>query len=197
MPKHHQSLLRVPALIVTLTLAACGGRIEVQTMAAPEARFDSLHAFRILPPPARRDGLAPVGADDPMIGNSIANRALRDRITRAFQDKGYSLDERDADFGVAFYATAREKLDVTRWDYGYPPFPRWPRYPRPMAVQYTEGSVVIDIVRIDTHELLWRGEGKATLSDDPLENVKQLGDVAAAIVGKLPRAIRRAIAQHQ
>jgi hypothetical protein len=149
----------------------------------------------MLPGPARRDGRAATGSDDPMISNSIANRAIRDRIVRAFQDRGYTLDERNADFGVAFYASAREKLDVDTWDYGYPFRPGWPRYPVGQTVaQYTEGSVVVDVVRVGTRQLLWRGEGRATLSDDPSENVTQLAKAAAAIIDKFPHATAHVVA---
>jgi hypothetical protein len=150
----------------------------------------------MLPGPARRDGRAVTGADDPMISNSIANRAIRDRIRKAFEDGGYIVDERNPDFAVAFYATAREKLDVSTWDYGYPFTPGWPRYPRqsPMVTQYTEGSVIIDIVKPGSQQLLWRGEGKAQLSDDPSENVQQLAKAAEAIVAKFPHATTRVVA---
>jgi hypothetical protein len=131
-----------------------------------------------------------------MISNSIANRAIRQQIVKKFQERGYTLDERNADFGVAFYATARERMDVTTWDYGYPFYPRWPRYPgrMPTVTTYTEGSVVVDVVKSDTRELLWRGEAKAELSDDPAENVQQLAKAAAAIVDRFPQATARVIA---
>jgi hypothetical protein len=187
-------------LVVFASLAivgvACGRSIEVRTMAAPDAGLSSLHTFRMLPGPARRDGRAVTGADDPMISNSIANRAIRDRIRKAFEDGGYIIDERSPDFAVAFYATAREKLDVSTWDYGYPFTPGWPRYPRqsPMVMQYTEGSVIVDVVKPGSQELLWRGEGKAQLSDDPSENVQQLAKAAEAIVAKFPHATSRVVA---
>ena len=132
-------------------------------MAAPDAGFTALHTFQMLPGPARRDGQAATGVDDPMISNSIANRAIREQIVKAFEGRGYTRVERNADFAVAFYATAREKLDVNAWDYGYPFYPGSPRYPRPVerVTTYTEGSVIIDVIKPVTRDLLWRGEGKA------------------------------------
>lgn len=192
---------RWPLSMVTLALvcAACGAGIEVRTMVAPDAGLSSVHTFRMLPGPARRDGQPTTGADDPMISNSIANRVIREQIVKAFEERGYTLDERNADVGVAFYATAREKLDVTVWDYGYPYYPGWPRYPGPVqtVTQYTEGSVVIDVVKADTHALLWRGEGKAALSNAVAENVQQLAKAAASIVAKFPEATRRVVAARQ
>ena len=168
-------------------------------MAAPDVSLNDLHFFRMLPNPDRRDGRPVTGEDDPMVANSIANRALRERIIKSFQDRGYALDNRSADFAVAFYASAREKLDVTRWDYGYPFYPGWPRYPQhaPAVTQYTEGSVVIDVVRPGSRQLLWRGVGTAVLTDDPIENVTQLTKAAEAIVAKFPEATRRVVASKQ
>jgi hypothetical protein len=115
---------------------------------------------------------------------------------KAFEARGYTRDDRNADFGVAFYATAREKLDVTLWDYGYPVNPGWPTMPRPVqgVSQYTEGSVVIDVVQPRTGTLLWRGEGKAELSAEPADNVKQLVKVVDAIIDHFPHASARVVA---
>jgi hypothetical protein len=194
------STFRVAAYAsLALAAVACRSSIEVRTMAAPDVGFASLHTFQMLPGPARRDGLPATGVDDPMISNSIANRAIRDQIVKAFEGRGYTAVERNPDFAVAFYATAREKLDVGVWDYGYPFYPGWPRYPRPMerVTQYTEGSVIVDVIKPVTRELLWRGEGKAELSDDPNENVKQLSKAANAIIGKFPRATNPVVAARQ
>ncbi len=165
-------------------------------MAAPDAGLSKLHTFQMLPGPARRDGQAATGVDDPMISNSIANRAIRQQIVKAFEGRGYTRVERNADFAVAFYATAREKLDVSAWDYGYPFYPGWPRYPRPVerVATYTEGSVIVDVIKPVTRDLLWRGEGRAELSDDPSENVAQLGKAANAIIAKFPHATNPVVA---
>ena len=147
-------------------------------MAAPDAGLSELHSFRMLPGPAPRDGRILSGNDDPMISNSIANQSLRERISRAFQDRGYALDERNPDFGVAFYATAHEKLDVTTWDYGYPFYPRWGHYGPPMqtVTQYTEGSVIIDVVKPGTGELLWRGAD--------VDNANSRGETALVVAAR-------------
>lgn len=164
-------------------------------MAAPDAGLERFQSFHLLPGPARRDGRPLTGADDPMINNSIANRALREQIIRSFQERGYTFDERNSDFAVAFYATAREKLDVTNWDYGYPFRPGWPRGPRQFVTQYTEGTVIVDVVRPGSRELLWRGEGHAELTGDAGDYVRQLAKAAEAIVAKFPAATKRVVAQ--
>ncbi len=184
---------------IALAVSGCASSIEVRTIEAPDAGLATLRSFRFLPGPVRRDGGPPTGADDPMISTSIANRVIREAITRSFQDRGYTFDERDADVAVAFYATSREKMDVTLWDYGYPFYPGWPRSPRttPVATPYADGSVIVDVVRAGTRQLLWRGEGHAELGSDPAENVKRLEQAAEAIVAHFPVPTKRVVAERR
>jgi hypothetical protein len=190
---------RLAVLGGTLALAAlgCAGSYHVRTITAPEAGIAGLHAFRVLPVPPPRDGRDRAGAYDPMVNNSIANRALRERITQEFQGRGYVVDERTPDFAVAVYASARERLDVTLWDYGYPYWPRWgwgARVPyRERVTEYVEGTVVVDVVRAGTRELLWRGSGSTELTEDPGRDVAELQRVAEAIVKKFPQAVPRPV----
>ena len=179
-----------------LISAGCRQSFHVRTMTAPDAGMAMFSTFRMLPVPQPRTVRGPEGAYDPMVNNSITNRALREEITAAFKGRGYVVSELSPDFEVAVYASAYDKLDVTAWDYGYPYWPRraWPRQPRELVTQYTEGTVIVDVVRPRTRELLWRGSGTAALTEDPTEDVQELRKVAAAVIKKFPRAPQRALA---
>lgn len=191
---------RAVALRAALVVAAlgCAASYQVRTLVAPDARLDRLHTFRVLPVPTPRGGRNHADAYDPMVNNSIANRALRSAVTDAFLARGYDADSAAPDFVVAVYASAQETLDVTAWDYGYPYWPRggWgPRVqPRERITVYTEGTVIVDVVRPDTRELLWRASGAATLTKEPAQDVAALRRVAEAVVKRFPRATPRAIA---
>jgi hypothetical protein len=167
-------------------VSSCSG-IRVSTMVAPSANLAGLSRFRVLTPPTRRDGRRDPG--DPMLVNSITNRALHADLEQAFRSRGYALDPRNPEFNVAYYASAREKLDVTLWDYGYRP--RWGGWGRPpgyMARPFTEGTVIVDVVDARTGELLWRGRATAEVSDDLNQFQKDLRAVADEIVKKFPAA---------
>jgi hypothetical protein len=56
------------------------------------------------------------------------------------------------------------------------------------VTEYTEGSVIVDVIDPVTRELLWRGAGQARLSNDMSENVELLAKAAAAIVARFPQA---------
>lgn len=183
---------------VTIAVQACGPAIDVRTIASPDARFSRLRTFRVLPVPREPRG-EPLDARHPMLVNSIANRVLRQAIVLGFESQGYVVDEGNPDFTVAVYASAREKLQVTYWDYGYPWRPRWwSGWGRgrvgPTVTEYTEGTVIIDVLEPTSRDLLWRGRGVAIVTDDEREYLTHLRNTVAAILEKFPHA-QPAVAQ--
>ena len=181
--------------VMALVVAGCSSAFRVHTMVSPDARFTSLVNFRVLQVPRPRDSRPEAGAYDPMVNNSIANRALREAIVGVLVSHGYVQTEREPDFAVAVYASAREKLDVQQWDYGYPfgVRRRWPGYPQQTVTEYTEGTVIVDVIQPVSRDLLWRGSGSTRLSKDPSEDVKELQKLAEAIMKKFPRAARPSV----
>jgi hypothetical protein len=172
-------------------LTACGPSIVVQTVSGPATDISTLQTFRMLPTPVSRDDVA-LDANDPMLVNSLTNRELRRHIVAGFIGRGYRVDEERPDFVVAFYASTRPTLDVTNWNYGYPFRPRWWRgwelRPGPIVTEYTEGTVIIDVLEPKTKELLWRGRGIAMVSDDVNVYVKELCATVHAILDEFPLA---------
>jgi hypothetical protein len=174
--------------LMSLGGMSCARTYDVHTMAAPKATLTEFHTFHVLPTPRRRDGQRPSGAYDPMVSNSITNRALRASVADAFEKRGYVDVEWMPDFVVAVYASAHEKLDLSQWQFGYYGRPHWWDAMPPHAIaQYTEGTVVVDVIDPETLDLLWRGSATAALGDDPEQNTKELQKAAVAIIEKFPR----------
>jgi hypothetical protein len=176
---------------VAVLLAGCAPSIAVETAIGPDTDLPAMRTFRVLATPAPRDDLL-LDANDPMLVNSITNRELRRVIVMEFVGRGYRADDERPDFLVAFYATTRQTLDITYWNYGYRFHPRWWRGwgPRPMPVvtEFTEGTVIIDVLEPDTKELLWRGRGVALVSDDVTPYLKELRQTVHAILEEFPLA---------
>ena len=193
------SLITLVGGALAITAGACASTLHVDTLAAPNAGFSALTTFRVLRVPPPRDGRPRSDTYDPMVNNSIANRALRETITKGFTAQGYTVNELAPDFEVAVYATALEKLDVRMWDYGYPFWPRsrWNWDSQRYMVEhteYTQGTVIVDVIRPHDRELLWRGSASARMWEDPPTDVKELQKVAAGIVKKFPRAVQQRVA---
>ena len=195
----HQLSRIVVASAIAFGGLACANSYNVRTMTAPKTTLTEFHTFSLLPTPRRRDGQIPSGTNDPMVSNSITNRALRASVADALRNRGYGEVERNPDFVVGVYASAREKLDLTQWQFGYSAWPRWwwVGVPPQGVRQYDEGTVVVDVIDPHSLDLLWRGTATAELGDNPESNSKALQKAAAAIIGKFPPAKPGAVVAHR
>ena len=180
-----------------LTATGCERPVAVRTTIAPKVSLSEFRTFHLLPTPRRREAPPATGAYDPMLNNSLANRAIRESVARAFLDRGYTNEVWVPDFVVAVYASAQYRLDLSIWKCGYAYWPqwRWIGAPRQETMLYDHGTVIVDVLNPITLELLWRGSAKAVVSDDPAENTRQLQNIGAAIVERFPRAKPRTIAR--
>jgi Domain of unknown function (DUF4136) len=187
-------LLSLLALVIP---AACAPGVQVRTAAAPDAHLTNLRTFIVMATPSRRARAGASDEVDPMLENSITYHALHADLISNFQEHGYVIDSAKPDFAVAAYASARQKLDVTQYDYGYPywRYRWWGPLDYPEITQYTEGTVVIDVIDPKTKDLLWRGQGVASVSDDPQVYAKELAKTVAKIVDRFPPAAPATVAE--
>jgi hypothetical protein len=93
--------------------------------------------------------------------NSISNRALRTDLVKGFENRGYILSD-NPDFKVAYYASTKEKL----------------------------GTVIVDVIDPKSKELLWRGQGVASVPDDEAQYEQELLKTVTAILAKFPAAAK-------
>jgi hypothetical protein len=176
--------------VTVLALTACAS-IDVRSVTSPNANLTALRTFKVM---KNAKPLAQVAeANNPMLVNSISNQALRTDLVNGFENHGYVLADNNPDFAVAYYASTKEKLDVSYWDYGYSYYPRWwggfgPVASEPMVTQYTQGTVIVDVIDPNTKELLWRGSGVAAVSDDEAQYEQDLAKTVTAILAKFPQA---------
>jgi hypothetical protein len=198
--------MRIALLVPTaavVALAACASAVQVRTALSPDASLTGLRTFRVEQTPKPRIANAQSNSD-PMLVNSISNRALRSDLRQGFEKLGYAINDSTPDFCVAYYASTNQQLDITTWDYGYSFRPRWwrgwgPRYGamyQPMVTQYTQGTVIVDVFDPKTKDLLWRGQGVAAVSDNQQQYEQDLQTTVGAILAKFPAAAPK-VAQGQ
>ena len=172
--------------VVALATAGCGNSVQVRTQAAPGFSTAGRSTFRILPVPRPGNGVA-LATNDPMLESSIINQRLREDVRQALESRGYRRAAGGpADLDVAIYAAANQALDIHTFDYGY----TWRGWPREYteATPYERGTVIIDFVDPRTHQLLWRGQGVAQVSDNPDRYANELNKVVQSIARKMPAA---------
>lgn len=196
-------------------IGCSSGGVQVRTSVEPNADLAALRTFYVLTPPTRSANATPLAADDPMLDNSITNKALRGDLAQSLETRGYATAPRQgADFLVAYYAGTSTKLDTTYWGgprmdpawrYSYRGRREWawpyygaayygPMNPwgygagRASVTSTTEGKVIVDITDPKTNELLWRGQGVEPVSNDPVKYANALQGVVSSIIERFPQA---------
>jgi hypothetical protein len=144
-------------VLVALLLAACATGPRVTTEADPEADFARFRTFAFFEPLA----LETRGY------TTLLSARLKDEARRQMEVRGYVYDVADPDLRVNLNAFVEEKTDVvtvpttgyaTYYSYRARAFvtvPVW--HERAQVMQYTEGTVNVDLVDARAKQLVWEG----------------------------------------
>lgn len=188
--QRHAHLLLV--LLAVVGLQACA-MTRVASDFRPQYDFLALHSFRMLPSPQPDEVVAQV---------SPLNL---ERIEAALQQElsgRYSLvtdSAAPADFLVQYHVLVKEKMQIMTNDF---PFSRMCCYDRVVGPygpygpyggsvdvnQYTEETLIVDILDGKTEKQIWRGSTRyvATVGKSPLEKTEFLHKKVSEILSKFP-----------
>lgn len=180
----------VGAVVVGAVITTGCSSLQVESVPDPMVGFEG-HTFYI--PKAPEDTVSSLRTTDPMLNNSIIDRTVRSRIQQAFEARGYRMTDENPDFIVGYYTRARERLDISNvYDCGYG---YYYRYDYGCYIdEYTEGTVIVDVIDPASEELVWRGSGVARVSDNPNKYINQLGEAIGEIVERFPIVTSPAVA---
>ena len=167
------------AAAVAVGLLACA---SVQT----QGDYDQSYDFSVL---QTWDWMPEPGVTRGQTGqrNPIIERRIQDAVERELAAKGYRrVEGGEPDFRVAFFAAAEDKIDVTTtYDYyGY----RW-RVPvaQTDVHQYTQGTLILDIVDGSRNELVWRGTGTGVAGGgDPDQITQRINNAVSEVLKDFP-----------
>jgi hypothetical protein len=153
-----RTLLRfITAVLAALLLAACATGPRVTTDADPAADFSRYRSFAFYEPLA----LETRGY------TTLLSARLKDEARRQMESRGYVYDEAAPDLRVNINAFVEEKTDVvtvpttgyaTYYSYRARAFvtvPVW--HERSQLMQYTEGTINVDLVDARAKQLVWEG----------------------------------------
>ena len=185
---------RIPLTVIlgaTLAGLVLGcSTISVDNDYDPSVDFGSLKSFSWIE--KENTGEAPTIAD---------NTLLTDRIERSvnavLETKGLSKAPRgEADFLISQHIGVQQKLqvDTTQYGYGYGfGYGAWGGpiggFPSQTTIsQYEQGTLVIDFVRPESKNLIWRGTGQTRVrkTTSPQEREKLIREAVTKILSQFP-----------
>ena len=123
---------------------------------------------------------------DPLAVNPMNERRVRAALDSQLLAQGYApATGGQADFLIAYHAATRQRLSVQELGYGIGRLG-----PRRLDVdQYTEGTLVVDVVDAATRQLVWRGSATGTIA--PKEAETKIRKAVAKLMGQFRKDITR------
>lgn len=179
--------------MITLSLPGCGAGVytaggdygvSVGTAYGPYWYPDRYSTFSYVRYPWWGDP-PPPPAYDPRRDNSVTQRAIAEQTRAAFAGRGYRHMDTDGDVDIAVYASSDPELNISGYTHDYD----WKNVPKlKNKTTYPKGTVVVDVLRPKTHELLWRGETVAPISTDGDQYATDLRKAVDRVAAKYPKA---------
>jgi hypothetical protein len=183
---------KTTAALAVLILTACAIEPRIHSLHDPEADFARFTTYNFAPE-------AKAGPED---YTSLLTKNLKYAISQEMQSRGYRLADKP-DLLVNFNVKTKEKIDVReapvmRPSPFYYPYPfyyayrfgfydPWPYYAyETRVVQYTEGTLNIDLVNAAVKQLVWEGAAIGRVREDTENMPEYVREVVASIFERYP-----------
>jgi hypothetical protein len=182
------------AAVLIALVTACAIEPRIHSLHDPEANFARFSTYNFAPE-AR--------ADDEQY-TSLLTKNLKYAISQEMENRGYRRSD-EPDLLVNFKVRTREKIDVhetpvMRPSPFYTPYPYphyysyrfglynpWPYYAyQTRVVQYTEGTLSIDLIDAPAKQLVWEGAAIGRVREDRENMPEYIKEVVASIFKKYP-----------
>jgi hypothetical protein len=103
--------------------------------------------------------------------NSLLTKRVRSSTDEQMGQLGFTINIDSPDLFLVFHTGVQDKVNVTDYGYRYS-YDYWGWGGRDIDVyQYTEGTLIIDMIDTNTKELVWRGSATATV--DPSNSAEK------------------------
>jgi len=161
---------------VAAALCLIGGCVTTSATTSPNANLGQYRTFSFF---------QPTSANPKQLAfeQSPAGQVVRDRITSDLQSKGLTLSADNPDLLVAYHTKTEQKTDVTDWGYGgyY-----WGGPGGVTVDQYTQGTLLIDLIDPKSKQVVWRGTASAIVNNPENPDTGKLASAVDKLMKKFP-----------
>ncbi|MBV9960154.1 MAG: DUF4136 domain-containing protein [Acidobacteria bacterium] len=144
------------AIMLSFILGLCASASQAQSVQTDFDRsfdFSKLKSFNFIIQQRR--------AADPLAQDSLNDGRIRAALEAELMANGYRRESAGRpDFALAYYVTTQSKYDVQDYGYGAP---RWFARRDIRVNQYTEGTLLVDVIDPVTGQLVWRGRASGAV----------------------------------
>jgi hypothetical protein len=148
--------------IITLSIAAlmtsCGSEIKVFTDYDPSYYIPQYKTFSWSPVKNIEQG------HNPIYYNELNDKRIRRAVQDQMISRGYELTEDDGELVLHYHIVVQDQTVVTTDPFGHSNSPYWLSLQQ-NYYQYTQGTLIVDIMKGGTNDLVWRGRAVSIIDD--------------------------------
>lgn len=179
--------MKVSRVLMLVALAAlfagCGGGIELNNDFDQQLDFSQFKTFQWV--------------DNKNQTNDLISSRVKSAVVNELTGKGMVQAADNPDVLVIYHAGTQDKVDISDYGYSYGGYGRYGgAYGGAYGAgsggistyNYTEGTLIIDIIDAASQQLAWRGTGTDVLKDNPsAEQITEgVNKAVAAILSQYP-----------
>jgi hypothetical protein len=129
---------------------------------------------------------APSHPSSPLQNTPLLEQRVHNSVDYEMEQRGITMSD-NPDLLVVYHLGTQEKIQVTDWGYRYSDY-YWGYGGRQIDVyQFTEGSLVIDLVDAETTSLVWRGTGTGVV-DQSQKSPEEMQARANEVINKIMKS---------
>ncbi len=176
----------------TLSLAACATHFQVATDYDDQYDFQGKTRYALITPEAIKT------TRNDLLRNRIENALHQQLAERGFQQ----VDKDQASLWISYFATSEQQQDIRTYQryntfYGYAScyrclYPAMPTTTDIQVIDYTEATLMLDIIDPATNTLKWRGSTSSKVTTSVADQMTvaerkaQVNQAVAAILQRFP-----------
>ena len=127
-------------------------------------------------------------AQEALARNSLLDQRVKKAVNASLEAKGISLVDTNPDMLVVYHTGVQDKINVTDWGYRYGDA-YWGYGGRNIDVtQYTEGTLVLDLIDASNTQLVWRAIATKVIEQNvsPQQMEKNINDIVRKMLDPYP-----------
>jgi hypothetical protein len=128
----------------------------------------------------------PSDPNSPLQDTPLLEQRVHNSVDYEMEQRGITMGD-NPNLLVVYHIGTQEKIQVTDWGYRYSDY-YWGYGGRQIDVyQFTEGSLVIDLVDAETQNLVWRGTGTGVV-DQGQKSPEEMQARANEVINKIMKS---------
>jgi hypothetical protein len=174
----------IAALAACVAFAGCS-QYDIKYDYDVDSNFSAYRTYAWIP---QQIDEGSVPASTAVQRNTLLDKRIREAVDATLATKGFTVNAETPDLLVVYHTGMQNKVDVTDWGYTYSGS-YWGWAGRDIDVyNYTEGTLIVDLVDSKSKQLAWRGSATGVVDPgrSPEEVQERINDVVTQIFSNYP-----------